>query len=177
MRNTKNANKAVYLTLLLLVAAVVVLVLINSGDAELRRALEENREFRVLIDGEPAATIGLGALLGVEPQEFAATLASSVGLPREVTLKGVELRQLLETLDIDAAQASMIVVSGMDGYVSPLTNAEVNKAENVYICYSMDGAVLKTQSEGGYGPFLMVIRSERFAQRWCKYVDTVDVRR
>jgi hypothetical protein len=39
----------------------------------------------------------------------------------------------------------------------------------------MDGEILKTQSDGGYGPFMMVIRGSRFAQRWCKYVEAVDV--
>jgi len=155
---------------------VVILALLNRGDAGLRRALEEHREFQILTDGELTAKVGLENLLDLNPQEFTTTMATSIGAPKQVTMKGVELRVLLDSLDIDTSQAATIAVSGLDGYVSPLTPAEVNKADDIYICYSLDGEILKTMSEGGMGPFLMVIRSERFAQRWCKYVESIDIK-
>ena len=171
----KKSSKAVYLVLALLFAAVAVLARLNRGDTELRRALEENREFHIRIEGEHEATVSLQNLLDMNPSEFIATFATSVSAPRETTLRGVELRVLLEGLNIDTSNAGAYIVSGLDAYYSPLTKSEVEEEENVYICFSMDGEILKKQSEGGFGPFLLVIRSERFAQRWCKYVEAVDV--
>ena len=173
--NVKNSNKFVYLVLGLLLVAVTVLVYMNRGDAELRRALEENREFQIRINGEHKATVGLQTLLDLNPQEFTTSFATSITAARDTTLRGVELHQLLEALEIDATSASHIVVSGLDGYHSPLTQAEIAQDELVYICFEMDKNLLKPQSEGGLGPFLMVVRNSRFAQRWCKYVEAVDL--
>ena len=171
----KRVNKIIYIVLGVLLVAVAALVLLNRGDSGLRRAMEENREFRICVDGETVATVNLSKLLDMSPVEFKTTYATSVSAPRETVLRGVELRTLLEALDIDASNADHFVVSGLDSYYSPLTRAEVEKEESVYICFSMDGQVLKTRSEGGLGPFLMVIRGSSFAQRWCKYVEAVDI--
>ena len=171
-----RASKTVYIALGALFVAVLVLAYLNRGDAELRRALEENREFQIRIDGVTVETVGLQTLLDLNPQEFTTTFATSISAPRETTLRGVELRSLLEALEIDASNAAYFVVSGLDSFYSPLTAAEVEREDTVYICYSMDGEILKTQGEGGFGPFLLAISGERFAQRWCKYVEAVDIK-
>jgi hypothetical protein len=170
-----KANRRVYIVLVLLLIAVVVLVYLNRGDTELKRALLENREFQVLVDGEYTATANLQTLLDLNPQEFTTTFATSIAAARDTTLRGVELRLLLEALHIDTTGISHIIVSGLDEYYSPLTQAEIEKDGLIYICFSMDGDLLKPQSEGGFGPFLMVIRGSRFAQRWCKYVEAINV--
>ena len=176
MKKELFKNKVVYLVLSLLFVIMSVLAFLNRGDAELRRALEENREFQIRIEGEPVATVSLSTLLGLNPQEFTTTYATSISAPREATLQGVELRLLLDTLEIDTSKAAYYAVTGLDSYYSPLTKEEVEKEETIYICFSMDGEILKKQSEGGFGPFLLVIRDTRFAQRWCKYVESVDIK-
>jgi len=154
---------------------VAVLAYMNRGDPELRRALEVNREFYVRIDGADATGVSLQTLIDLGSVEFTTNFSTSVSTPRDIVLRGVELRVLLQSLDVDLSRASHIVVSGLDSYYSPLSVSEVEQDGVVYICYSMDGEILKPQSEGGFGPFLMVIRGSRFAQRWCKYVEAVDV--
>ena len=171
----KKTNKIVYLTLALLLVVVAVLAFMNRGDPELRRALEENREFHLRIDGQYAATVSLQTLLDLNPQEFTTPFATSVSAQRETTLRGVELRSLLDELGIDFSGASHVVASGLDSYYSPVSIDEVSGEGIVYICFSMDGEIMKPQSEGGVGPFMMVIRGTRFAQRWCKYVEAIDV--
>lgn len=170
-----KADKLVYLALGLLLVAVAVLALLNRGDRELRRALEDNCEFLVCVNGATVEKVGLQTLLDMEPQEFTTSLATSIAAPRETTLKGVELRLLLEALEVDTSASSHFIVTGLDGYYSALTREEVDSEETIYICFAMDGDILRKQSEGGYGPFMMVIRGSRFAQRWCKYLDTIDV--
>ena len=177
MTDVRKSYRAVYISLAVLLVATVALAYLNRGDPELRRALEENREFQIRSDGELAATVNLQFLLGLGPQEFTATFSTSLTTPREATLRGVELRILIDALDINASGAGQFIVSGLDGYYSALSREEVEREENVYICFSMDGVVLKARSEGGYGPFMLVIRSDNFAQRWCKYVEAVDIKK
>jgi len=171
----KRANRIVYLALALLLVVMAVLAYFNRGDPELRRALEENREFHIRIGGEHAATVSLQMLIDLGPVEFATPFATSITASREAMMRGVELRLLLDALEIDYSGASRITVSGLDGYHTPLSSAEVAGEGVVYICYSMDGEIMRSQAEGGFGPFMMVIRGARFAQRWCKYVEAVDV--
>ena len=175
MMRTGKANALIYIVLGALLVVVAVLALINRSDAEIRRALEENREFLVNIDGEHVATVDFQYVLDLKPQEFTTPFATSVTVSRDTELLGVELRILLEALDIDISEAKRFTASGLDGYFSPLTREEVEREETVYICYSMDGKILTTKSEGGYGPFMMVIRDTSFAQRWCKYLGSIDV--
>ena len=174
-RMMKRGEKYVYITLAALLAAVITLALLNRGDSELRRALGEMREFLLLVNGEHAATVDLQALLDLTPHGFTTTMSTSIATPREVSLRGVELRLLLEAYGVDISEASHVTVTGLDGYRSPLSVSEVNAEETIYICFEMDGEILKPQDEGGYGPYMMAIRGSRFAQRWCKYVESVDV--
>lgn len=174
---TKKADKKVYLLLGLMFVAVVIAVALNRGDPELRRALEENREFLIHMDGETIATVSLQDLLDLEPEVFTTTMSTSISKPRQVELEGVELRVVLEEQGIDTTDATGFIFAGYDRYYSPLTLKEVEKPGFIYVCLKMDGEVLKPQSEGGMGPFLMVTRDTPFAQRWCKYVESVEIRK
>lgn len=173
-QGAKN-DKIVYITLVLLFVLAAALVLINRSNARTKLREAEDQRFIVYVDGEYAATVSLQMLIDLNPQEFRTSLATSVSAPRDTILLGVELRLLFGALGIDTAGASHFVVSGSDSYYSPLTLSEVESKETIYICFSMDGEILKAQSEGGYGPFLMVVRDSLFAQRWCKYVDSIDM--
>ena len=177
-KSVKSGVKAriiVYLILAMLLILVVTLAFLNRTDSELMRALEENREFNIRSDGTHIQTVDLQGLLDLGPQEFSASFATSIAAPRTAKLCGVELRIILTALEIDVTEADYFVVTGMDGYYSPLSREEVENIETIYICYSMDDEILKGRSEGGYGPFMMVVRGSRYAQRWCKYVESVDV--
>ncbi|MCL1975504.1 MAG: molybdopterin-dependent oxidoreductase [Firmicutes bacterium] len=173
----KKADKNIYLILVLLLIMIITVAYFQRGDAELKRALAENRQFLVLQDGATVATVSLQDLLDLQPQEFTTRFATSISEPREVTLQGVELRDLLAALNIDMAYARFYIFSGLDGYYSPLSRGEVEKEQSIYICLAMNGELLKDSSQGGYGPFMMVIRGARFAQRWCKYIEAVDLKK
>ena len=112
-----KVNRVVYLALGALFVAVAVLSFFNRGDVELRRALEENREFQIRVDGVTVATVGLQALLDLNPQEFTTTFTTSISAPRETILRGVELRSLLKAFDIDVSNAAYYVVSGLDSFL------------------------------------------------------------
>jgi DMSO/TMAO reductase YedYZ molybdopterin-dependent catalytic subunit len=147
----------------------------SQFDPEHRRLLEENRQFIIRMNGEIIATVGYQDLMDLQIEEFTTTMTTSISPPRQVKLVGVELRYVLEALEIDRSEAKRFVFLGHDGYISHVRPAEVDKPGVIYLCLSMDGKVLKNQQEGGFGPFLMVIRGAPFAQRWCKYVESIEI--
>ena len=172
---TKKANLIIYITLAVLLSAMVLLAFLNRGDAALKRALEENREFHLRVNGEYAATVSLQTLIDMDPQDFSTTFTTSITASRNVDLRGVELRFLLEAAEIDISGASHFVVSGLDNFYVVVSSADVNRGEYIYIWYMMDGEMLEPMSKGGMGPFLLVYRGDIFAYRWCKYVEAVDM--
>ncbi|MCL1816055.1 MAG: hypothetical protein FWG43_00450 [Clostridiales bacterium] len=169
-----RGNRVIFISIGILIAAIMVLTLLNRTDAVLFRALQENREFLLKLDGETVAIVSLRDIMDMQPVEFTTRLATSITKPREARLRGVELRLIYEALDIDVSAASLFAIRGLDNYFSPLTFMEVETADKVYICFSMDGEILQALKDGGWGPFLLVIRGELFAQRWCKYVEEID---
>jgi hypothetical protein len=170
-----NANRIVYICLAALFVVAATFTLLNRGD-QAHRTLEANRQYLVKIDGETVAAVGREELLALEPTEFTTIMATSSSLPRQVTFQGVELGRLLEFLEIDERNIDRVAFRGLDGYVSPVTPAEVERPRYVYICVSMDGEELKPGKDGGLGPYLMVMRGATFAQRWCKYIEYIDVK-
>jgi len=172
----QRSNRIILIIVLALLAAIALLAFLNRGDAALKRSLQENREFILKVEGETIATVSLQEILDMQPAEFSTRLATSIISPREVTLRGVELRLIYERSGIDISHASLFAVRGLDGYYSPLKSAEVAQEEKVYVCIAMDGEILPDRNSGGWGPFLLVIRGELYAQRWCKYVEEIDAR-
>ena len=170
----RRGNRVILITVCGLLMAIAVLALLNHGDASLKSALQENREFLLKMEGEIVAAVSLQNIVDMQPVEFTTRLATSINAPREVSLSGVELRLIYETLGIDISGASLFAVRGLDSYFSPLSLAEVSAAEKVYICIAMDGEILQNKTSGGWGPFLLVIKGELFAQRWCKYVEEIN---
>lgn len=70
----------------------------------------------------------------------------------------------------------MVQFRALDGYASAVTGQEVLTEDNVYLCIYMNGERLKPKQEGGLGPYLIVIKNDRFSQRWCKFVEEIQVR-
>jgi spermidine/putrescine-binding protein len=52
---------------------------------------------------------------------------------------------------------------------------EAQNVRNVYIAYQINGEDLKSKAQGGNGPYQLVILSDPFSQRWCKYVNGVEI--
>ncbi|MCL1849143.1 MAG: hypothetical protein FWF83_05685 [Clostridiales bacterium] len=169
-------NRILLTVVCVLLVLISVLVYLNNSDAALKRALQENRQFLLKVDGETAAVVHLQDILDCKPERFTTRLSSTTMLPRDVDFEGVELRLLYAFLGMDIPAAALFHVRGLDGYFSPISATEVTAENKIYICISMDGEILQAKSAGGWGPFMLVIRDSAFAQRWCKYVEEIDAR-
>ncbi len=163
--------------------AVGVLASLNAGDVAYKQELEMNAIYEIKA-GEQTHQITMDNMLALSPVTFDAVLDTSVTDPEDVNFVGVELKKVLESVGVDIAGVGTVEVHSLDGYTSALSEEEIAQEDNVYITIAQevrteDGEVtqeaLKPKSQGGMGPYLMIVKSSQFSQRWCKFVQEVVV--
>ncbi len=163
--------------------AVGVLAALNAGDVAYKKELEMNAVYEIKI-GEDTYKISMDNMLALAPVTFSAVLDTSVTDPEDVNFVGVELKKVFESVGVDISGAGTVEIRSLDGYTSALSEEEILQDDNVYITIAeevigQDGQItqeaLKTKSEGGMGPYLMIVKSSQFSQRWCKFVQEVVV--
>lgn len=89
------------------------------------------------------------------------------------TYTGVTLKEILTQAQVDS-NATAVYVQASDGYGTTLTIQEAEK-DSVFIAYLKEGKALTLLSEGGEGPFRLIISSDEFAQRWVRGVVSISV--
>jgi len=140
---------------------------ISSGGADIGAIAVTSGDLREEID--------LDFLRSLEGESFNTVIRSSGQRPRDVMYTGVPLSLILDVLEIDWQDKRHVIVSGADSYAIAVLVREILEPDNVYIVYALDGRQLKPASEGGEGPFQLIIRKDTFAQRWCKYINLVEI--
>lgn len=104
---------------------------------------------------------------------FPAVIRSSGEKPVETEYKGVELSQLLSSLDYDVSNINKITLNAEDGYRIIMDAEELKEVSNAYLTFERDGEHLKSRKRNGNGPFQLVIRRDPFSQRWIKHVNKI----
>lgn len=132
----------------------------------------ENKTFLLEIqDGTTFYSVGQGHILDLDSViEFPAVIRSSGNKPVETKFTGIELKKLFDSLNINLSGKSKITFNALDGYMVVLDIEEIYEPNNVYLVLKRDGEYLKSQKQGGSGPYQIVIRRDPFSQRWCKHV-------
>ena len=158
----------------LLLLAIVAAMWVLSGNS-LVDGVERSKTITFIVDGEVAVTIDRDFLAAQDNRTFSATIRSNGKRPQQTRYTGILLANLFQQLGLDLTDRTQVVVKAIDGYVSTLTMDELQN-KRIYIAYQMDGEDLKPINEGGNGPFQLVIPSDPYSQRWCKYVYQVEVK-
>jgi len=129
------------------------------------------------IFGENSVELSLEEIVSLNYEEFSAVEDTSRSGPTARKYKGVLLKEVLNKANISnesISSSSKIVVKGLDGYVIALHPDEI-MGDIAYLAFEKDGKGLGTMKNGGSGPIQLVVRSDSFSQRWCKYVSEVIV--
>lgn len=149
----------------------------NMHYAREKAALLETAEIIVLEEGREVSHLTMDTIGHLPVTNFTARLKSSVmKSPEEHTYTGIAFSDLLAAAGISLEGKSRVVVHSVDGYAVPLTIEEIQALENVFLVYKDNGDYLGSYSEAdGQGPYMVVIRGDRFSQRWAKYVCELDV--
>ena len=168
-------NRTLAIAILALVLVVGVSGYLNWAGSGDRLESQSEATLFIVSGGERTHTVDFTVIEDLERREFTATLRSSGEAPRDLTYTGVELRHLLEHLNLDLENVDQIVTRAADGYAVALGADEVSREDNVYIVYMIDGEPMAPKEEGGSGPYQLVIREDEFGQRWNKFLMEIEL--
>ena len=164
--------KFISFVMILLMLSVGVFAYFNRGDVAYKEYLQEESIFEITVD-DHKHLVDMEYLIDLKPVDIVANLDTSTTEPTDIFLKGVELKVIFDSFDIDYSNIDSVVFKSLDGYSSAITYDELIQEDNIYICFSLDDKPLLTKAQGGMGPYLMIIQSSKFSQRWCKYIQEI----
>lgn len=167
-----KSKRIVIISVIVLLLAVVVLWFLNGGGAN-RAGTDAVISFAV--DGEVVAEADMEYVKSMEGKTFKTVIRSSGKKPEEAEYTGVLLKDLLDDRNVNPDGKKQILIKGIDGYMTALSVSELED-EKIYIAYELNGEALKSKEKNGNGPFQLVIPSDPFSQRWCKFVCEVEVK-
>lgn len=98
--------------------------------------------------------------------DFNASAKSSGEGPKTHMFTGLSLKAVLDEAGAKTEGMGRVIIRGTDGYTCALPLGEVMEDDNVYITCAVDGES---------GPLQLVIKNDRYSQRWCKYVTEVEL--
>lgn len=154
----------------LLAAGVAVFAVLNA------QTLQDSRSETVAItDKDQIKTFDIAYLKGLPKTTFTADLDTNGQDPAEKSFGGVPLIDVLNRMGFDLHGASQIVFKAADGYTTAVSPEEVNDPDNVYVVYERGGLPSGAMTQGGTGPIEIVIRKDAFSQRWCKYLQQINI--
>lgn len=160
-----------------LLAATGIGVIFNMQYAREKAALLEAAEIAILENGQEVSRLNMDAISKLPVTEFTAKLKSSLMVsPEEHTYTGVALSELLAASGVSLDGKNTVVVRSVDSYAVPLKIEEIQALENIYLVFKDNGEYLGSYgARDGQGPFMIVIKNDRFSQRWAKYVCELDI--
>jgi len=156
--------------IVVLIAVVAVFAVLNAGDVEEKKALEAKKLISIKSEGKELAAVGSEIINSLDLIDFSATKDTSETGPEEHYYTGVALIDILDKMDIETGDYSSLVARAIDGYTVAFETEEVLAENNIYVVFKEDGKFLGTKSQGGKGPYMIIVREDPFSQRWCKYL-------
>lgn len=168
-------NKKVLTSIIVLIVIVGVFAYLNAGNVEDRALSQKEAVIFLNYQGEEVAEIDFDSIQELEEHQFQETLRSSDSPDQENTYTGVLLKDILAKYDIPEDDFSQVVTKAADGYTVALGQDEVLEDDNIYVVYMINGEYLAPKSEGGSGPYQIVIRNDQFGQRWNKFLMELNV--
>lgn len=164
----KKLSKIALVALVLLVIAVIPLYYYTRPDASQPTGMLQ-------IKGNVAnpANLSYTEITEYPSITLQVTVKGNQGGNGDFTYTGVTLKTLLEQAEINS-NATSIFIQASDGYGTTLTLEEANK-DSAFIAYKKDGAAMTPLTEGGEGPFRLIIADDEFAQRWIRGVAAIVV--
>ena len=166
-------NKRIWLMagiIILLAAGVAVFALLNAQTLP-----NSGSETVTVTDNEQTKTFDIEYLKGLPKTTFSADLNTNGQDPVEKFFGGVPLIDVLKSMEFNLSSASQVVFKAADGYSTVVTAEEAADTENVYVVYERDGKPSGTMAQGGTGPIEIVIKKDTFSQRWCKFLQQIDI--
>lgn len=169
-------KKTVTGILVILVVIISVTAYLNRASIADKKELQEEAILIIKENGTEIKQVDFNFINELEEVTFNKELDTSDSTPVDQRFTGVLLHDILSEAGVSLEEKGQVTVKAIDGYMAALSIDEVLSPDNVYLVYKNNGEFLKGKSEGGTGPYRIVIREDQFGQRWCKFVTEVDVK-
>jgi len=168
----EKSTKKILLVLLVLTAITAVGVGLNYHESRENIKYLEAAEIQIINKGQEEESLTMQDLEALSPTDFTAKLKSSVmQSPEEHSYTGFPLEEVLFLAGLMPEEGEVLSVGSVDGYEVPFSKKELEEMENIFLVYKADGKYLRTYGQkDAQGPYMIVIRGDRFSQRWAKYV-------
>ncbi len=158
--------------LALIIACIFLVKLNNSGAA----ADAEPGKITVVSGGEQAAVFELQDIQNMDRVDIKKHISSGSGDDEDGVFGGVNLKDVISAAGITlTGDEKSIAVKSEDGYTTAFDADEVMSDDCILLVYEKDGEILKSQSEGGNGPFRIIAVDDMFGTRCAKYVNVIEV--
>lgn len=171
---TSKQKKIIAALLILFAAAVAVLLFLNRGTMEAGQAAQRDRTLSVTSNGEVICVLDFSALQGLPAETFETTVRSHGMKPEAVTYRGVEIHKVLEAAGIEPKGKDVLYFKGADTYLATVKAEELSEYDTIYVVYEKNGERMALRSENGEGPYQVVLLSDSFSQRWCKFLSEIE---
>ncbi len=163
-------NKLVYWSIGLLLMLAGVLTYIYTPNSQ------ESVNLTVSCKGQPVKTFTMEQIMEMPSVEKQVTIRSSSEGTQTHVFTGTPLREILTGLENAVlTDASKVTASGLDSYTVVFDSEEIMSRDHVLLVYAQDGKPLGSKSEGGTGPFRIIILGDQFGLRAVKYVNELEV--
>jgi len=90
------------------------------------------------------------------------------------SFKGVPVQTIIEQANCIGTPTA-VYLQAADGYGVTIPIGDILQNNQAIIAYERDGELLGAISEGGDGPFRLIIGTDEFAQRWIRGVSIIEV--
>jgi len=169
----KKQTRILLIAVIALTAMVGILAFLNRGSAEEKKRLQQAGVFKIIRNDKTLCEVSMADLQSIGFSEIKAMMDTSTTDPAEVTFSAVQVKDILANKNVSLDGVKTLEFRAIDGYASAVSLEEAKTEQNVYICTKKNGMALGTKSEGGMGPYLMIIKSSQFSQRWCKFLQEI----
>lgn len=159
-----------------LVAAVAVFALWNAGNMAEKKVLAEEAIVLVRSNDQVLGKIDMALIQRIGLKDFYANLDTSESDAQEHVYTGVWLNDAFKSLGIAIDDYHTVIARAVDGYTVAFEASEVAEADHIYIAVMRDGKLLGTRSQGGDGPYQIIVRKDAFGQRWCKFLVELELK-
>ncbi|HHW01269.1 MAG TPA: hypothetical protein GXX35_00360 [Thermoanaerobacterales bacterium] len=169
-------SRSIFAAVVVLVLIVTVLAFINQKGIKVTGSEAVSGALLIKAGGNEKK-LEFQDIKALNPLEFKATQDTSDSGPEDHVFKGVLLKDVISGafLEDELKNASKVIVKAIDGYTVALSSEEVREPDNVYLAFEKDGKPLGSKADGGSGPYQIIIKKDRFSQRWCKFVTEVSI--
>jgi hypothetical protein len=172
----KKKNLIIVITVLaVLIAVVATAAFLNAGNIRQKREQENEAYIVIKKRGEKLAEIDMDSLKLIGEVDFMADLDTSETGPVSHKYTGVPLIRVLDWVGMETSDEEVVIARALDGYTVAFNISEVKDKDNIYIAYKIDGKYMAAGSQGGSGPFQIIVRKDPYSQRWCKFVMEIEL--